>query len=343
MKRFYFIVLMVLLFKLPVDAQTTYWSDDFFTNQGWTSDGNWSIDGGMMVFYWSPEVQNFDFSSISPVIHLIDNTNELIVSQYLDVYSTGSDEMAEISVIYGNQEDIIWSYALSNGNWGVTSGEELVIQISEYEGMDVQFKFRTYGATTFNWNWWNIFEMKLNANLNTDLAVADISGPVQVDLQMPGIWEVQVKNLGTQPVSDFTVKLFNYKTGDLIGSFDDTEQIQSQETKSYSFSWSSNAAYNTAFYGVVTFEGDEFTGNNISKSHFVRINPDIDFSILVWDNDNEIENVTDPEQGDEVLPSTVLKRALDLAGYDYYFCKALPDNLNDYDIVFATMGCYCVS
>jgi len=343
MKRFYFIVLMVLLFKLPVDAQTTYWSDDFFTNQGWTSDGNWSIDEGMMVFNWSPEVQNFDFSSISPVIHLIDNSYELIVNQYLEVFQTNSDEMAEISIIYGEQEDILWSYALSNGNWGVTSGDELAIQISEYEGMDVQFKFRTYGSSTFNWNWWNIFEMKLNANLNTDLAVADISGPVQVDLQVPGTWDVQVKNPGTQPVSDFTVKLFDYKTGDLIGSFDDTEQIQSQETKSYSFSWSSNAAYNTAFYGVVTFEGDEFTGNNISKSHFVRINPDIDFSILVWDNDNEIETVTDPEQGDEVLPSTVLKRALDLAGYDYYFCKALPDNLNDYDIVFATMGCYCVS
>ncbi len=343
MKRFFYLILFTSLLRLPIVAQTTYWADDFNNNQGWTMDGNWSISGGRLVFDWSPQVENFDFSSISPVIHLIDNSNELIVNQYLDVFQTYSDEVAEISVIYGDQEDIIWSYALSNGNWGVSSGEDLVIPVSEYEGMDVQFKFRTYGASTYNWNWWNIFRIELNANLNTDLSVVDISGPTQVDLQMPGIWDVQVKNLGSQPVSGFTVKLFDYKTGNMLGSYDDSEIIQSQETKSYSFNWESNAAYNTAFYGVVTFDGDEFTGNNISKSHFVRVNPDIDFSIMVWDKDNDIETVADPEQGDEVQPSTALTRALDLAGYDYDFYKALPENLNDYDIVFVTMGCYCVS
>ncbi len=343
MKRIFIAVILFLLLKLPGYSQTTFWSDNFQTNQGWGVDGNWDISAGMLQFNWAPEVQNFDFSAISPEITLIENSNELIINQYLDVFETNSDEVAEISIIYDDQEDILWSYSLSNGNWGSTSGEELVIPISEYEGMDVQFKFRTFGASTYNWNWWNIFNVELTANLNTDLAAVEISGPVQVDLQMPGVWDINVKNMGIQPVSGFTVKLFDYKTGNLIGSVDDNEQIDSQETRSYSFTWSSNAAYNTAFYGVVTCDGDEYSNNNASKSHFVRVNPDIDFSILVWDNDNEIETVTDPEQGDEILPSKALTRALDLAGYDYDLYKYLPDNLNDYDIVFCTMGCFCVS
>ncbi len=343
MKRFYYLILMVLLFKLPILAQTVYWSDSFTSNQGWTPEGNWSISNGMMEFHWSPEITNFDFSITSPVITLIDNSNKLIINQYLDVYFTGSDEVAEISIIYDDQEEIIWSYALSNGNWGASSGTELTIPINEYEGLDVQFRFRTYGATTYNWNWWDIFDVRLNADLNIDLSVAKVSGPIQVNVLDPGNWEVHIKNTGFQAVSNFTVKLFDYKTGEMIGFIEDYEQIQSQETKSYNFNWSSYAAYNTAFYGTVTLFGDEFAGNNISKNHFVRINPDIDFSILVWDNDNEIETVTCPEQGDEILPSTALTRALDLAGYEYDFYKVLPSNLNDYEIVFCTMGCFCVS
>jgi len=96
----------------------------------------------------------------------------------------------------------------------------------------------------------------------------------------------------------------------------------------------SAAAYNTAFYGFVMFEGDEFEGNNVSKSHFVRINPDIDFSILVWDNDNDIETIICPVQGDEIQPSTALKRVLDEAGFEYNVVHFLPDDLDTYDMVF---------
>ena len=91
------------------------------------------------------------------------------------------------------------------------------------------------------------------------------------------------------------------------------------------------------------FEGDEFEGNNVSKSHFVRINPDIDFSILVWDNDNDIETIICPVQGDEIQPSTALTRVLDEAGFEYNVIHFLPDDLDTYDMVFSTMGCFCVS
>jgi len=95
--------------------------------------------------------------------------------------------------------------------------------------------------------------------------------------------------------------------------------------------------------GFVSFDGDEYDGNNSSKSHFVRINPDFELSILLWDNDNGIETLTCPVHGDVIQPSTALSRVLDEAGFEYTVVHYLPDNLDTYDMVFSTMGCFCVS
>lgn len=334
---------MFLLFILPVSAQTPYWTEDFNVGQGWTVEENWLIDGGKLEFNWSPSMSNFDASAISPVITLHESIGELIVNQYLDVFMTTSNEMAEISILYDGNEDILWSYALSGGNWGVISGADIEFSLEEYAGMDVQFKFRTFGAETFNWNWWDVFQLTLTVYLDHDLAIHEITGPTQLEVMESGTWSVDVSNTGSQPVSNFTMKLYDFKTSELVGSIDVLNEIDPQGTATYSFDWFSSAAYNTVLYSVVEFENDEFIGNNTSRSHFVRINPDIDFNILVWDNDNEIPTVTCPEQGDEIEPSTALTRALDAAEYEYDYYYYLPDELNTYDIVFSTMGCFCVS
>lgn len=342
MKRI-LIFYMFLLFLLPTSAQTPYWTEDFNVGQGWTVEENWFIDGGKLEFNWSPSISNFDASAISPIITLHESIGELIVNQYLDVFMTNSNEMAEISILYDGNEDVLWSYALSGGNWGSIEGTDIEFSLEGYAGMDVQFKFRTYGADTFNWNWWDVYQLSLTVYLDQDLAVHEITGPSQLEVMETGTWSVEVSNSGSQTVSNFTVKLFDFKTSELVGSIDVLDEIDPQGTASYSFEWYSSAAYNTVLYSVVEYENDEFIGNNKSRSHFVRINPDIDFSILVWDNDNGIPTLTCPEEGDEIEPSTALTRALDAAEYEYDYYYYLPDDLNTYDIVFSTMGCFCVS
>lgn len=334
---------MLLLFILPISAQTPYWIEDFSDGTGWTVEENWIIEGGKLEFYWTPSISNFDASAISPVINLHESIGELIVNQYLDVFMTSSNEVAEIAIIYDDTEDVLWSHALSGGNWGVMSGTDIEFALQEYAGMDVQFKFRTYGMDTFNWNWWDVFNMSLTVYLDQDLAVEQISGPTQIDLMETGTWNIEVKNTGSQTVSDFIIKLYDYKSSELIGSLDVFDEIEPQGVNTYGFEWFSSAAYNTVLYGVVEYDADEFEGNNVSKSHFVRVNPDIDFNIMVWDYDNGIATVTCPEQGDEIEPSTSLTRALDAAEYDYTYYTYLPDELDSYDIVFSTMGCFCVS
>jgi len=343
MNKYIFLLVLAFIIQMPLSTQTIFWEEDFSTGQGWTLESNWSIGGDLLEFNWAPSTQNFDASAISPLLSLPESAGEMTVLQYLDVFSTSSNEMAEISIIHEEGEEVLWSYALSGGNWGSSNGTEIILAIDQYSGQDVQLRFRTFGADTWNWNWWHIFHISMTIYLDNDLAVSEIHGPTQIELMETGTWELVVKNRGLNPIMEYTVKLFNHKTGDLIGSYDETETLDAQASKTYYFDWSSEAAYNTSFYGFVLFEGDEFPGNNTSESQFVRVNPDIDFDIFLWDNDNAIQTITCPVQGDLIEPSKSLTRVLTEAGFGYTLGLSLPANLNDYDIVFATMGCYCLS
>ena len=87
MKKLIYMLLLVLIFKLPVIAQTYTWSESFNTGQGWTLEPNWSVASGKLEFYWSPQIPNFDLSAVSPLISLPENAYDLTVTQYLDVFS----------------------------------------------------------------------------------------------------------------------------------------------------------------------------------------------------------------------------------------------------------------
>lgn len=344
MKNLTTIFLLVLLFRLPLAAQTPCWVEEFNSSQGWTLDENWTIADGKLRFYWSPTITNFDLTATSPVVSLIENTQELIVNQFLDTFgSSYPSEVAEISIVVSGEPQILWSYEISAGNWGMTNGTDLILDISNYSGQNVQFQFRTYGPSTYNWDWWDVFSLTVTSMLENDLTVAQIDGPANLNPNETGTWNVSVKNIGSMVQTGFMLNLVSLNYYDIIAAMNINEVINPQETKVYSFDWTPEYAYNTVLRAEVQLEGDEFSENNMSKGHFVRIKPNIEFSVLVWDYDNSIETVTDPEIGDIIQPSTGLERVLQAAGIEYDFVNYLPNNLNDYDIVFSTMGCYCVS
>ncbi len=333
---------LVFVLSFPAFSQTIIWEEDFKTSQGWFVEENFAMEESVLQFYWSPQLIDFDVMALSPIVHLSENVEDLVVTQYLDVFSGQPDETAEILIVLDNDEEVLWSHTLENGSWGNLNGTDISIPLSEYAGQDVRFKIRAFGNDSFNWNWWGIYEMKVTAHFDYDLAVTSIDGQHLVEINETGLWNVNILNLGANSMSDFTVKIFCYNTGTLIGSVDETESLASQQTKSYIFEWAPDNAYNTMFYGVIESDVDEFNGNNGSNSYFVRINPDIDYSIFVWDYDNGIPTIVDPDKGDVIRPAVGLTRALDNAGLNYSLSTYLPGDLNDYDIVFATMGCFCV-
>jgi hypothetical protein len=333
---------LLLFMRIPLTGQTAYWHEDFSSVQGWTLDDNWTLLDGKIQFYWSPVISNFDLSLTSPQITLDQNTTNLVIKQYLDIWLGTNDEYAEVILITDNGEVLLWEYPLANGNWGSPAGSNLIIPIAQYAGTQVRVKFRTHGLNTINWNQWDLFDVKIMALFDYDLAVTDISGPVSVLVLESGTWTTAVTNLGTQSMTNFTVNIFDYKTNSLIGSAVEEGFIQPGQTNTYAIGWSSATVFNTSFYATVSAQDDMFSGNNTYGSWFVRIKPDIDINVLVWNNDNGIPTIVCPENGDLVRPSVGLTRVLQAADINFTMVTQLPPNLNGYDIVLATMGCYCV-
>jgi hypothetical protein len=342
MKKLIFFLLAAIVLKTAGHAQTPFYDESFHSPSGWQLQSNWSVTSGLLQFSWTPTITNFDLSAISQEIILPETAQEIIVTQYLDVF-TGGAEYAEIIVMAGSEETVLWEYSLNHGNWGSSGGDDLTLDISAFGSDTVQIKFRTWGATTYNWNYWNIYGFSLTALLENDLAVIDLSGSTLIAPEIPANWELEIRNLGANPQSDFTVKLINMKTGEIVDEVVFTEIINPQTSKYIDFQWQTNQIQNTVLRAVIELDGDDFLMNNQSRGHFVRVEPDIEFSILFWNFDNGIETVTDPEKGDLITSATGLMRALDNAAFPYDYKTYLPNNLNDYDIIIATLGCYCLS
>ncbi len=343
MKIWLYLGLLFLLLKLPGVAQTTFWSENFNPAQEWSTEGNWTIYTSDMRFEWTPIITDFDYSAVSPVISLGDAIYELHLLQYLEPYDFSvTTEKAEISILADGQETVIWSYDLANGIWGDVEGTEISFDLNAFANQDIQIKLRTFGPTTNAWYYWDILHVSISSFLDNDLSMVGISGPVNINVSQQGTWIVTVKNNGTLPQSGFSVKLFSWKTGEVINSFTDPEVLESLQTRSYDFDWSPGEMQNTVLYGVVVLDNDEYLTNNSSNGYFVRVSPDIPMSILIWDNDNGLPTVTEPESDEEVTSSVALKHALDEAGLAYEFTDYLPNDLYNYDMIFCTMGCYCV-
>lgn len=335
--------LAVLILMLPGTGQTTYWKEKFTSPDGWTLQDNWKLGGGTLLFDWNPTIYDFDQSAISPVILLDEYATELIVNQYLQVYNPTEDESAQLIIIAGDEEFVIWDYNLSFGNWGNYLGEDLSFPLESFAGQAIRIKLRTHGNTTFNWSAWQVFGINIIAEYEHDLSLSNIMGPKNLDLLQTGDWVVEVTNHGSQPIGEYTVNLIDSKSGLVLDELTETDAIEPGDSKIFGFSWIPDAAYNTAIYGQVIAENDQFSRNNLSEGTFLRIEPEMEYSILVWDNDNGIQSIQCPEQGDLVRPLTGLTRALDDAGLEYEVYTYLPDDLNSFDVVLATLGCYCLS
>jgi hypothetical protein len=342
-KKIYLLLLMLIL-SFGAIGQTPYWEEDFMEAQEWTTEGNWAVNTGYMRFNWDPIMTNFDMSATSPVITLEDKDYGLSITQYLEPWMESvTTEKAEISIISDGNEFVLWSYDLSNGYWGAVGGTGIDFDISAYAETDIQIRFRTYGPTTDAWFWWDVFSLSIITFLDNDMAVKEITGPVNLEMNENGTWIVEVKNAGLDYQKDFMVKFFDFKTGELIGSITEEDSLSFGETKTYDFNWSYDSAYNTVLRAVIEHEGDEYLTNNVSNGAFVRIKPDREIKIAVWENDNAIPTIVDPEIGDVIRPPIGVKRALRSAGFTYDSLYLLPDSLAGYDVILAILGCYCLS
>jgi hypothetical protein len=63
--------------------------------------------------------------------------------------------------------------------------------------------------------------------------------------------------------------------------------------------------------------------------------------VLIWDNDNN-SDFLDPEGTGNVGCEYKIQQALTANGITFTTVSALPGDLSSYDVVFVTLGIYCV-
>ena len=344
MKKPLILLLFLLAFYFSVSAQTTFWEDEFEVNSGWSLDKNWKITNDILNLSVDSLMFDFDISAISPIISIPEDPQTLYISQFLGIFDPSvTTEKAEISIIFNGNENILWSYDLIEGNWGNNNGTELSFPINDYAGLDIQLRFRSFGPSNNAWLGWKIFNVNLTAYFNNDLGIINIDGPNNININETGEWDVEVKNFGLESQSNFTIELYSYKSNDYIYSTIFSNDLASGETEIISLSWTATQTLNTTLYAKVILPGDEFENNNLSQNHFLRIEPDFDYNVLVWDNDNGISTIVDPEGGNLIQGHEGLTKTLNKAGVTYDFVQSLPEQILDYDIILTTMGCYCLS
>ena len=346
MNKTIYLLLLIFALKTSLPAQTPIWENNINSSLGWVFEDNWEWStSGFVYLTGGPITLNFDMSVVSPVFHINDMSEELIISQHIEVSQTGgiTTEMAEISLVVDGEDVVVWDWELINGDWGVPSDGDLVLPIGDYVGQDVQVKFRSFGPTSDAWSVWSIYNMRLSATFDYDLCAHEISGFHYIDINETDSWRVEIDNYGQYGQSDYIVELINVKSGEILSSTTVTNTLEPGETAVHYLHWTPEEAENTALYANVVSATDDFMLNDSSNSFFLRINSDTDYNILVWDNDNNINTILDPEKHVLIQPSDALIYILNYTGFSYTVCSELPDNINDYNIILGTMGCYCLS
>ena len=63
--------------------------------------------------------------------------------------------------------------------------------------------------------------------------------------------------------------------------------------------------------------------------------------VLIWDNDED-SDFLDPEGTNEIGCEYKIQQALTANGISFITVSTLPADLSDYDVVFVTLGIYCL-
>jgi Concanavalin A-like lectin/glucanases superfamily/Secretion system C-terminal sorting domain len=272
MKNMVFIIFLLLISSFTY-SQSIIWEETFEIDPGnWTLDENWGIADDMLILSSEPETTSYDLSAISPLIPLPQSVSECIITQYFQENSA-VDEVAEISIIYNGSEDVIWSWDLSQGNWGVVGGEDLTLSIDNYAEEEVQFRFRSYGSATINYDFWNIFNIAISA---IDQPPANFTAAL-VDNDVVMEWE---------PPADQT-NLIGYNV------YNNEEMINAELVTDLFFT-DENIDYGTyTYYVTAVYEGgfESISSNQIT---IVYINSESDNALHFDGIDDELVISADP-------------------------------------------------
>lgn len=141
-----------------------------FEEGEWTfvpDQGNWQIEdldgqpAPSAEFYWSPSTTGYEFSLTSPALPVPGDVENAVLKYdlMLDDYSSTSAEHITVELYDGNAWVELVDYDNGGGDMPWDNYQHDVTDLAV--GNTVQFRFRAWGADTWDINWWRIDNVKL--------------------------------------------------------------------------------------------------------------------------------------------------------------------------------------
>jgi hypothetical protein len=255
-----------------VSAQVTIWEETFSpTPTGWNLEGNWTFQTGNLRLGWSPTTTDYDMSATSPAIQLPATVGDVIITQYYDDYSSNAGEMLEIIAVHEAGQTVLWEYTTSNGDWGVTGGQNIDFSLAQFANHTIQLKFRSYGGSTFNINYWYIYNIAIMGSINNDLAAIAILGDVTPSVSQSTDYTVKVRNNGLLTQSNYTVRLM--QSGNVVLYSLPGQSINQTQIIDYVFTHAFTSEGPTQLWGEVVFAADELPANNTTAILNLNVQP----------------------------------------------------------------------
>jgi len=173
------IFIMLMMISLNINAQSYIWEENFTTPPaGWDLQANWSFTSGYMQLHYSPTIENYDLSATSPEIYIPENAGDLHITQWVNYFSY-QNEAFEIALLVGDQVNVLWTH--SGSDWGSSGGQLLTIPLNDYQNQTGRIRFRSFGASTWNINYWRIYHVGIEGttgSLNGHVYDQDNNAPL---------------------------------------------------------------------------------------------------------------------------------------------------------------------
>ncbi len=269
---------------------------------GWTTTGgtNWQQGTGNNAggtapearFYWSPSATAV-FRLISPQYDTTDGTTlQLNFKHYVDHFS-GAYNLK----IQTTSDGTNWNDAWSLSPTGNVGPETLSLDVSTPDVGSQNFQIAwVFDGYTWNINNWYVDDIFLEGQLivyDNDLAGMNISGSTDVNAGNTENYTVTVKNVGNNPQTGYTVKLFK-NTNIELASLDVTSTLQPEEEAQHNLVWQiplDEPQGTVNLHGSVDLDGDENPNNDDTNMIEVSVFPPGVLEIQVG-NGTELNNRT---------------------------------------------------
>ncbi|MBS1741076.1 MAG: hypothetical protein JST88_11115, partial [Bacteroidetes bacterium] len=190
--------ILLLLVVSVAQAQITIfsenWSSSSFTTNGWTfspSQGNWVIGSSYVPtggtapdaeFSWSPQVTNYSYSLVSPVINGTSYVG-MKISYKLSLNNYSTTTLEQMKVEYKKVSASTWTtltnYDNSTGSLNVAPSN---VTLSGTDTSSYQIRFTAYGQDSYNINGWGLDDIVISGTPSSSCTGTPIAGTAAVNL-----------------------------------------------------------------------------------------------------------------------------------------------------------------